>query len=691
MPDHRDLNPDRLKPGLVKGGRLKPGLVTPAYTGGTPGAAGQIKPSLRDRNGNLKPGLVQGNVLKPSLRNLNSAIWTPDSIDDANLLQNLGEQLIYAESLVGGLPVLASSIGTLAPARGQRCVNFDGSNDFADGGTSILNALGGANTSAFTVCMWIYPTSASNNGIINFGGFAGNQGSFSILLAGNLYVRTNGTTRIDQGGFTLNTWMHIAVAYSNSTLRLFFNGVQVATAAVEASLDLTGNKLILGSYFNSSFAFPGKMYDARLYDREKASAEVMAITNQHLAPDAIDRVGLVAGWWLQDEDGTTLRDWSGNGRHLTATNVQTPTPFHATDAGVKFSAANELGYTLSGSVVVPRNEATPTQDVAGGALQCAGPIALSGVMEVPCWTGNGTNANVNCGAAYVPASVNFTLGFWYRPTGTLSDKGPLTQGNNTSAASRFGLYHVAEDSLTLLVDHISGVGSGSVTRPIAKDVWSYVEIARSETTYTLTIAGSSASITNSGTINQGNLIIGLYGGFVSGSIAGLSITTGGVTRYPLFDQCGPGSSNTNRDFYIMGSDGSATLVSGGIVNGAISAIYANRCLFVHDWAIQHGGRIAANGAFIPGRIGSNLDAAGNAKTLLPGQHRNPFSRLIRNPFGAPSLAINGATPTTRLAPGDNDQATAPANTKFTSGFDRYFATRVPLTGDDLANAEEYRS
>jgi hypothetical protein len=87
MPDHRDLNPDRLKPGLAKGGRLKPGLVTPAYTGGTPGAAGQIKPSLRDRNGNLKPGLVNGNELKPSLTN-----GAPPDI--ANLLIETGDALL---------------------------------------------------------------------------------------------------------------------------------------------------------------------------------------------------------------------------------------------------------------------------------------------------------------------------------------------------------------------------------------------------------------------------------------------------------------------------------------------------------------------------------------------------------------------------------------------------------------------
>ena len=69
MPDYSDLIPANLKPGLTTpdGANLKPGLVTPAYTGGTPSAADQIKPSLRNADGSLKAGLVLGSELKPSL------------------------------------------------------------------------------------------------------------------------------------------------------------------------------------------------------------------------------------------------------------------------------------------------------------------------------------------------------------------------------------------------------------------------------------------------------------------------------------------------------------------------------------------------------------------------------------------------------------------------------------------------
>jgi hypothetical protein len=65
--DHSDLDPQRLKPGLKTGSRLKPNLVRPSYTGGTPTAADQVKPTLLDKAGNLKPGLASDGNLKASL------------------------------------------------------------------------------------------------------------------------------------------------------------------------------------------------------------------------------------------------------------------------------------------------------------------------------------------------------------------------------------------------------------------------------------------------------------------------------------------------------------------------------------------------------------------------------------------------------------------------------------------------
>lgn len=52
------LDPAVLKPGLVSGDNLKPGLVTSSYGSGFPYDPAQLKAGLLDENGNLKPGML---------------------------------------------------------------------------------------------------------------------------------------------------------------------------------------------------------------------------------------------------------------------------------------------------------------------------------------------------------------------------------------------------------------------------------------------------------------------------------------------------------------------------------------------------------------------------------------------------------------------------------------------------------
>jgi len=101
-----------------------------------------------------------------------------------------------------------------------------------------------------------------------------------------------------------------------------------------------------------------------------------------------------------------------------------------------------------------------------------------------------------------------------------------------------------------------------------------------------------------------------------------------------------------------------------------------------------------NGAFVPGRIGSNLDAAGNAKTLVAGKHGNPYSRLVPNVWNMPSLVIRGVDSTDKLVPSATYESLTTAtddafNRIRSDGSDRYFVTPTTLTGDDLTNADAY--
>jgi hypothetical protein len=196
--------------------------------------------------------------------------------------------------------------------------------------------------------------------------------------------------------------------------------------------------------------------------------------------------------------------------------------------------------------------------------------------------------------------------------------------------------------------------STTSTIPLTVDQWYYVEFSRVGDVFSLTANGSTVAFTQSGSIGTSNTHLftatGYSGFWWGGGMSSLSITTGGVTtHFPLQD--GPGSSNTNRDLSYIKSDGTYGVVSGAIVNGTVSTIWANRCPYAEDWCVNYGGDIAANGSFLPGQISGSLAADGTAKTLSAGKFGNPYSRVNFNPFTAAEL--NGLGIETEYAVGAN--------------------------------------
>ncbi len=523
--------------------------------------------------------------------------------NDEDILQ-LFNGFSYAGSTLDNLPILQSEVGTLAVPRGQRCVLFDGVNDIATRGArltsgdvtqltvhySVMQVVAATNKIHIAECDltvtqgWEIQTGAADATRLHF--FFGASGFPNGLSP---------TGTVPQGEMVDICWVYDGTQTGNANrLKLYRNGVAQTltfTGTIPASIPTHSNSFTLGGYVGGANGNI-KVAGLRVYSVSKTVAEVLSICQQHLFPATVDLTGALAIWPLQEESGTVHYDISGNGRNLTATNI-TQSTYHATDAGVKYSFANELGYTQSGSVVIPRNEAVPTQDVASGALQFAGPIALSGVMEVPCLTVSGTEY--------------------------------------------------------LDLPHLTG--SETVVAKVG--------------TSTVSVAAGRINLT-------------------AGTVSSILLSDG--TNLPLQD--GPGSSNTNRTCYnVDGTGRHATLT-----NGTVATMWAGRLNTVRDWCLENGGGIAVNGAFIPGRIGSSLDAAGNAKTLAAGEHRNPFSRFDPNNWSAPSLVNIGSTASDAYAPSGmaGVQAESVADTRFASQ-KRYAAFRVAQTGADKTNAEDYVS
>lgn len=636
--------------------------------------------------------------------------WSPSLL--SNLVQRfLDTNPTYHASTLQSLPILTpEEPGTVAVPRGQRCALFDGTNDYAVGPLD-------RQTGEVTVSCWFRPGSLSGTQslISNLGSASGQNCDYQLEFnrtAGKIGLLRDTTTVpgvLSTSSLSVGTWYHVAGVISgtstNWTLKLYLNGTLDATASV--SSDPNGNSTsaitlgrpgaFSGQYMN------GSMRDARVYNVAKSAGEIAAIYNQHLTPSTIDTTGLLGMWPLQEESGTTAYDCSGNGKHLTLTNITQGT-FHATDSGVTYNVNNAKGYTLSGSVVIPASLSTPSQDAAGNALGVAGPVAHPATVEVPCATGDGSAVYATTTLA-VGSTLTFCAWVKFAATGNQAIFAPNGSGGN-------GVLLRYNGSTT--VQWFSNTGSTvqDITVPSLVGSWNHIAITHTGSTYAFYLNGSLVA---SGTLGPlwvaGNeLTIARYsssGGinYLNGSISDVrvysdvktlaeiqAIRSGTDNRANLLAhwpiQEGPGTSNTNRTSYDTVGSNNLTWT-----NGTVSTIWANRCPYAQDWCVNYGGGIAANGSFIPGRIGSGNDAAGNAKTLIAGKHGNPFSRLCPNAWSAPELVNIGYTSSSKLAPSTTVQATSPADTKFArikaAGSDRYFATLVALTGSTKTNAESY--
>ena len=78
-------------------------------------------------------------------------------------------------------------------------------------------------------------------------------------------------------------WTHVALTYDGATLRLFVNGVQVASTAAGGAIQASSNPLWIGGNNPYGEYFAGVIDEAQVYNRALAAAEVQTVMNTPLS------------------------------------------------------------------------------------------------------------------------------------------------------------------------------------------------------------------------------------------------------------------------------------------------------------------------------------------------------------------------------------------------------------------------
>ena len=207
------------------------------------------------------------------------------------------------------------------------CQNFNGNQVFMSSNASVLN-LG----NSFTMEAWIYLTESSPYGVI-----AGKvnsprendpfQNYVLALDATGLkpeFVQTTGVsgsykTATAPNPLNLNEWTHIAATLGNGSMKLYVNGVLVASQTSPGFPNLSpGVPFSIGSGSTSSFqttccGVKGNIKQVRVWSVEKSQTEISNNKDINLAGN---EQNLLACYPMNESSGQSLLDISTNNYNL---------------------------------------------------------------------------------------------------------------------------------------------------------------------------------------------------------------------------------------------------------------------------------------------------------------------------------------------------------------------------------------
>ena len=162
-------------------------------------------------------------------------------------------------------------------------LSFNGTNALVTVNNSAALQL----TSAMTLEAWVFPTTVNSawRDVI----YKGDDNYYLMAMSSNSSHPVAGAIlggvyaeAIGPNALTLNTWAHLAATYDGATVRLYVNGVQVASRAQTGAIVTSANPLQIGGDSIYGQYFAGRIDEARIYNRALSVTEIQSDMNTPL-------------------------------------------------------------------------------------------------------------------------------------------------------------------------------------------------------------------------------------------------------------------------------------------------------------------------------------------------------------------------------------------------------------------------
>jgi hypothetical protein len=179
---------------------------------------------------------------------------------------------------LNGCSGTASTMITVAPKASG--LAFDGVND-----EIVVPNSAQFNSPAFSIEAWIYPIQSStviqnvvcksSNTVATGYKFPKTEDGWSSF---KFELSINGTwvilaAPIPGGG--LNKWNHVAATFDGYYMRMYLNGIMVASQVVNGTVTMNNNILVIGNQAGRSEFYKGKLDELRIWDRAISQCEII--------------------------------------------------------------------------------------------------------------------------------------------------------------------------------------------------------------------------------------------------------------------------------------------------------------------------------------------------------------------------------------------------------------------------------
>ena len=201
-----------------------------------------------------------------------------------------------------------------------KALDFDGVNDYVDGGTLDITDYTQMSVSFY---MNVDTTTQDFRLIsIRYSGADDIRIFHSVSVGAGVLNFSLDDGDVDNIGvnFETNQWYHVVMTHDGTTLKAYFNGVEQASTASAFDYANADGLFYIGRYTGGAVTYyDGQASNVKIFNTALTAAQVADLYNnpEKVVPTGVDNTALKLWLPMMEGAGTTAYDGSGNGNHGT--------------------------------------------------------------------------------------------------------------------------------------------------------------------------------------------------------------------------------------------------------------------------------------------------------------------------------------------------------------------------------------